>query len=52
MLKLWLRIRQYLAETRSLRSINTVSWPDTMKLEAKQDGFDALEDPRQPYKGQ
>jgi len=63
MLKLWLRIRQPMAETRSLvwsgfwfcrhcRSINTVSWPDTMKLEAKQDGFAALEDARQPYKGQ
>ena len=62
MLKLWLRVRQYLAETRSLvwsgfwycrqcRSINTCSWPDSMKLEAKQDGFSDLEDPRQAYKG-
>ena len=50
MLKLWLRTRQYLAETRSMvwsgfwfcsecRSICTVSWPDLMKYEADQDGF-------------
>jgi len=50
MLKLWLRVRQYLAETRSLvwsgfwfcsecRSTCTASWPDLMKYEADQDGF-------------
>jgi len=55
MLKLWLRMRQHLAETRSMvwsgfwfcrecRSIRTCSWPDTMKYEAEHDGLDDMVD--------